>query len=307
MSAKQLARLAAILGVLLLVWGAAALARRRDTTPSTDTFRLPKIIRSEVDTVVISRAKDTTVLARKDSADWSANGHPAAPSAVGDLLSALSDTGARGELVAQRKASQASLDLDDSSGTRVTIKGKNKTLADLVVGKRSQDFSGGYVRPAGEESSYLLRGQLVEFVTRGPDEWREHRLAKVAGDSISRIEISRGARRYALHRVDRKWELIPGGPVDSTRIGDLLTAYSSIEASGFATPAQASSARFNSPDRRVRLLRKDGTPLLTLLFDSTAAGFWVKPDTGKTVYKIESWSADRLAPADTTLRLHAKK
>jgi hypothetical protein len=52
----------------------------------------------------------------------------------------------------------------------------------------------------------------------------------------------------------------------------------------------------------VRLLRKDGTPLLTLLFESTAAGFWVRPDTSKTIYRIESWTADRLAPADTTLR-----
>jgi hypothetical protein len=78
-----------------------------------------------------------------------------------------------------------------------------------------------------------------------------------------------------------------------------------VAATGFASAAEAKSAHFSSPDRRTRILRKDGTPLLTLLFDSTAAGFWVRPDTSKTIYKLESWAADRLVPEDKELR--AKK
>jgi hypothetical protein len=74
-----------------------------------------------------------------------------------------------------------------------------------------------------------------------------------------------------------------------------------VDATGFATAAQADSERFERPDRRTRLLRKDGTPLLTLLFDSTAAGFRVRADTGKTVYTMDGYSVDRLVPADSTL------
>jgi hypothetical protein len=300
MSAKQLVRLAAILGVLLLVWGAAALARRREATPTADTFRLPKITRSEVDTVTISRAKDTTILARRDTNTWTVNGHTASPNAVGDLLTALTDSTPASELVAERKGSHAGLGVDDSAGSKVRIKGKGKTLADLVLGKRSQDFSGGYLRRADQESTYVVRGQLIDVLNRSPDDWREHRIARIATDSVARIEITRGRKSYALLRNEKSWKLASGVPADSAKMGDLLTAYSSVDATGFASPAQA--AHFGQPDRRVRLLRKDGTPLLTLLFDSTAAGFWVRPDTSKTIYRIESWTADRLAPADTTLR-----
>jgi hypothetical protein len=300
MSAKQLVRLAAILGVLLLVWGAAALARRREATPAADTFRLPKITRSEVDTVTISRAKDTTILARRDTNTWTVNGHTASPNAVGDLLTALTDSTPASELVAERKGSHAGLGVDDSAGSKVRIKGKGKTLADLVLGKRSQDFSGGYLRRADQESTYVVRGQLIDVLNRSPDDWREHRIARIATDSVARIEITRGRKSYALLRNEKSWKLATGVPADSAKMGDLLTAYSSVDATGFASPAQA--AHFGQPDRRVRLLRKDGTPLLTLLFDSTAAGFWVRPDTSKTIYRIESWTADRLAPADTTLR-----
>jgi hypothetical protein len=300
MSAKQLVRLAAILGVLLLVWGAAALARRREATPAADTFRLPKITRSEVDTVTISRAKDTTILARRDTNTWTVNGHTASPNAVGDLLTALTDSTPASELVAERKGSHAGLGVDDSAGSKVRIKGKGKTLADLVLGKRSQDFSGGYLRRADQESTYVVRGQLIDVLNRSPDDWREHRIARIATDSVAQIEITRGRKSYALLRNEKSWKLATGVPADSAKMGDLLTAYSSVDATGFASPAQA--AHFGQPDRRVRLLRKDGTPLLTLLFDSTAAGFWVRPDTSKTIYRIESWTADRLAPADTTLR-----
>jgi len=306
MSAKQLARLAAVLVALLLLWGAAALARRREDAPSGEAFRLPNITRAQVDTVVISRAKDTTVLARKDSADWMVNGQPAAPNAVGDLFTALSDTAVSSELVAERKASHSGLGVD-STGSRVQIKGKGKTLANLVVGNRSNDASGGYVRLADQERTYLVRGRLVEVLTRAPDEWRNHQIARVTADSIGRIEISRGRKSYALRRSEKKWELAPGGAADSAKVGNLLTAYSSIEASGFATPAQRDSARFGSPDRRVRVVRQDGTALLTLVFDSTAAGFWVRPDTSKIVYKVESWTADRLAPADSTLQMNKTK
>jgi Domain of unknown function (DUF4340) len=301
MSPKQLARLAAVLVLLLLVWGAAALARRREAGPSGDAFRLPKISRSQVDTVIIARAKDTTVLVQKDSTTWTVNGHPAGSSAVNDLFTALADSAAASELVAERKASQAGLGVDDSAGTRVRIHGKGKTLADLVVGKRSLDLSGGYIRRAGQDSTYMVRGQLVDVLSRGTDEWRDHRIAKVTADSIDRIEISRGRRSYVLRRSGKGWQL-PSGPADSTKVGDLLSAYSSVDATGFASAAQADSARFAPPDRRTRVLRKNGSPILTLLFDSTATAFWVRPDTSKTIYQVESWTADRLAPPDSALK-----
>jgi hypothetical protein len=188
----------------------------------------------------------------------------------------------------------------------VEVKGTGRTFANLVVGRRSQDYSGGYVRHADQEATYLLRDQLVELVTRPAEEWRDRRIAQVLPDSVARVEVSRGARRYVLSRQGKNWVFSHGARADSARAAELMTAYQAVEASGFASPAEAKSARFSSPDRRVRLLRKDGTPLVTLLFDSTATGFWVRPDTGKTVYKMENWTADQLTPADSSLRAKGK-
>jgi hypothetical protein len=298
-----LLRLALLLAVLLLVWGAAALATRRaDTSAKADVFRLPTMQPTAIDTVVLTRPGDTVVLARKDTTAWTANGHPAAAQAITDLLAALADSTPGAELVAERRSSHAALGVDSAAGTRVQARGRGGRVADLVVGKHSPQFSGGYLRRADEESTYLVHGNLVDVLSRRGDEWRDHRIAAVRADSVAAVEISRGARRYAIRRGGTGWTLAPGGPADSARAADLVGAYAAVEAAGFASDAQADSARFSPADRKIRLLRKDGTPILTLLFDSTRTGFWVKPDTGRTVYMVETWVADRLAPADTSLR-----
>jgi len=302
MSAKQLLRLGLLFGALVLLWGGAALARHRGATPAGDAFRLPPIPRASVDSVLLARAGDTTVLARKDTSTWTVNGHPAGRQAIADLFAALGDSAPGGELVAERRASHAALGVDSAGGTRVRVRGGGRTLADLVVGHRSSDFSGGFVRRADQEATWLARGRLVDVLTRPTDEWRDHRIASVTPDSVGAIEIARGSRRYVLKRAGAGWTLSPGGTADSAQAANLVAAYRGVDAVGFASPAQADSAHFAQPDRRVRLVGKDGAPLLTVLFDSTAGGFWVRPDTGQPVYRIDAFSADRLAPADSTLR-----
>ena len=303
MSAKQLMRLVLVFLALLVLWGAAALGRRHGSAnPGGESLRLPAVARSAVDSIVLTKAGASVVLARKDSTAWTANGFPAAMPAVNELLDALADSTSN-ELVAERKSSQVDLGVDSAHGTwmRVGSKGR-KNLLELVAGNRSPDFSGGYARLPDQERTYMVHGRLVEAATRPADDWRDHRIAAVPSDSIGGVEIARGAKRYELERQGTRWSLSTGGTVDSSRAAMLLSGYKAIEAGGFATAAQADSARFNPPDRRLRLMRKDGSPLLTLLFDSTAAGMRVKSDTGKTVYTMDAYVVDQLAPADSSLR-----
>jgi hypothetical protein len=304
MSARQLARIAILFGVLLLLWGAAALARHRESAPATvDRFTLPSVKRSAVDSVRIARPADTMVLRRRDTT-WTANGHPASSAALGDLFTALSDTAPASELVAERRASHAGLGVDSAGGTRVRVFGHGRTLADLVVGHRTPDLSGIYLRRADQDVTYLVHGGMPAALDRSGAEWRDRRIGAVPAESIATVDVSRGKRSYTLRRSDGHWSFASGAAADSAAVAALLGSYRAIEATGFASDAQADSAHFDRPDRRVRLLRPDGTPLLALLFDSTSSGFWLRPDTSKTVYKVESWTADHLVPADSTLRTH---
>lgn len=306
MSPKHLARLAMVLGALLLLWGAASLARRGSSGSSeSDRFALPAIPRDSVDSIVIQRAADTARLARVDSATWTVNGHRAAPGAVQELLAALGDTARRTELVGGRPASHAGFGVDSAKGARIRVVRGDSALVDLVQGNRGPGLEGGYFRLAGDSAVYLVSGDLAPALERTSDELRDQRIAGVSADSVARIEVIRGRRSYTLRRDSTTWMLAPGGRADSAAVAELLSSYREVEAAGFATQAQADSAQFARPDRRVALLREDGTPLLRLAFDSTATGFWVRVGEDSTVYRMDTWSADRLTPGDSTLKAKA--
>jgi hypothetical protein len=302
MSPKQLARLAIVLVALLLLWGAASLARRGSRGPSeSDRFALGAIPRDSVDSIVIQRSADTARLARMDSATWTVNGHRASRDAVQNILAALGDTARRTELAGGRSASHAGFGVDSAKGVRIRIVRGDSTVADLVQGNRGPGLEGGYFRLASDSAVYLVAGNLAQALEPTSDELRDKRIAGVSADSVARIEIKRGRRSYALRRDGITWTLANGGRADSTAVVDLLSSYGQVEAAGFASPAQADSAKFARPDRQVVLRRADGSPLLELAFDSTATGFWVRGGEDSTVYRLDTWSADRLTPSESTL------
>jgi hypothetical protein len=302
MTPTQLARLAMVLGALLLLWGGASLARRGGGASESDRFALPAIVRNSTDSVIIIRPADTARLARRDSTTWTVNGHPAATSAVADLFAALADTARRTELVGAKTASHSGFGVDSAKGARIRIVRGDSTLADLVQGKRGPSLDGGYFRAAGDSSVYLVGGDLAQVLEKTSDEWRDRRIAGAISDSVARIELTRGKRSYRLDRDSTGWKLTPGGRADSSAVAELLGSYRQVDAAGFASEAQADSANFARAERRAALLRADGTPLVALAFDSTANGFWVRAGKDSVVYRLDTWSADRLVPADSTLK-----
>jgi hypothetical protein len=225
---------------------------------------------------------------------------------VEELFKALADTGRRTELVGGRTVSHAGFGVDSAKGARIRIIRRDSTLLDLVQGNRAAGLDGGYFRLAGDSAVYLVSGELAPALERSSEEWRDHRVGGVPSDSIAKIEVSRGKRSYAVSRDGKGWNLNPGGRADSSAVSALLTDYGDVQAAGFASAAQADSANFTRPDRRIALLRADGSPLLSLAFDSTANGFWVRATGDSTVYRLDTWSVDRLAPADSTLKAKPK-
>ena len=305
MTPRNLRLLAVALGVLLLLWGAVAVASRngRDTE---QRLRLPGIATADVDTVTITGARDTVVLARAGTG-WRVNGHPTDPQAVGELVTSLGDSTAAGDLVAENASSYAQLGMDSASARRVRVEAHGKTVLNLVTGKPGVVYGTGYLRRATDPAVYLVRSSLPRIAERRADGWRDKRIALIPADSVSKIEVQRGARRYALLREGARWTLAPGGAADSMAVANFLRALADIRAAGFASPGQADSLRFSPPSRRLRVLGRNGAPRLSLVFDSTAAGLWARPDTGGTVWRLEGWGVDQLTPADSTLAARPAK
>jgi hypothetical protein len=304
MSPRTLLRLAIALLALLALWGAVTLGTKKGDLE--ERFRIPGTAAKDVDTVVFAGLHDTVVLARSGADAWLANGHPADRRMMEDLLTSLADTAASGDLVAETPASYSSVGMDSASAKRVRVVAKGKTVADVIVGKAGQVYGTGYVRASSQPRVYLVRSGLPTLASRTADEWRDHRIGGIPQDSIARVEIQRGAKRYTLAKQAAKWVLSPGGATDSTAVANFLSDLGSIQATGFAAPAQVDSLTFTSPKRRLAVFGPDGRPKLRLIVDSTRGGLWARADTGATVWKLETWSADQITPAESTLAVRRK-
>lgn len=309
MSPKQLVRLAAILLVVVALWGAVALASRRSGEGSAGERLLPKIDSSAIDSITLTGPQDTILLQRPDrsGSGWRVNGHAADSQAVGQILKALAEPDAAGELVARNPTSHERLRVTEDSGRRVRVLSRGRVLLDLLAGKQATDGQGIYLRRANQPEVYVVEGELASALARPGEEWRERTIARINTDSVARIEISRGRRSYTLRREGSRWLFASGTPADSAAVANLLANYRVVEAAGFATKAQRDSLRFDRRRRRARLLDGSGKPLLALSFDSVASGIWVQAEgkgqpAGAEPYRIESWTADQLTPADSTLR-----
>lgn len=300
MNPAQLRKLGIALGALLLLWLGLVLIRRLRSDQPT-TMVVSKVNQAEVDTLVIDRKEDPVRLTRK-GAGWLVNGLAASTSAVEDLLNALADTAAHGELVAENASSHERLGVDSTNGKRVTAKKGGTTLFTYLVGKRGSNWESGYLRRPGENPVYLLKGRLVELAERRIDDWRDKRIAAALPDSVTEVEITRGKKSYLLKKSDKTWTFTDGGATDSTGVASLLNQFKTLDGSAFATTAQADSTDFAKPERQVRLRGSGGRPLFSLAMDSTLGGFWVRRDSLPTVYKLDSWRADQLTPIDSTLR-----
>ena len=300
MRPDQLRRLATILAVLLVVWGGLSLLRRaRADRP--EGFDLPHFNRAEVDTILVTRG-DTTVRLVRKGAGWMVNQYTAVTASVKEFLDALADTAATSELVARSASSHERLGVDSVKGKRVAAKAGAKALVTYVVGNRGPNWESAYVRRPGANDVYLLKGRLAELAERKVDDWRDKHLASVEPDSVGEIEVTRGKTNYLLKRDGKAWKFKDGAETDSAAVASLLGQFKSLDAAGFATPAQADSADFVKPERRVRLARAGGRPLLQLTIDSAGYNYWVRKDTLSTVYRMDSWAVDQLTPKDSTLR-----
>ena len=302
MTGTQLRYLAIALVIALALWGLAELLGSRGGGVER-TALLPAIPSEEIGAVDIGRAADTIRLRRAEGDAWTVDGFPASPAAVASLLEALGAP-TEGELVARSAASHARMGLDSAQAKRLTVRGGDRVLGELLVGNHGRAYQTASARLPDRDDVYLLDGGLVPLVDRGVNDWRDRRIVSVVPDSIRGIEIARGRTHYALERRDETWALAGGGAVDSARVAQLVSAFGNVEAQGtaFATPAEADSADFTSPERRVVLTGSGGAPLATLAFDSTASGFWVRRDGSPTVFRLFQWKVDELTPADSTIR-----
>lgn len=300
MSGLQLRRLAVAVVVLLGLWGLSALLGHR-----SDQLRgalvLPVLPPTLKDTITIIHGRDTVRLAQVAPSVWTANGFPAAPGKGDELLKAIGDTSPR-DVASINKATLPRMGLDSVTAWTLRVGPAGQPRFTLLIGNPGGEYGTAYVRLPRSDTAYLWRGTLPALVQRVPDIWRDHHIASVAPDSVQSIEITLHGKRFSVTRQGKGWT-IDGQRADSAKVGVLLAQYRNLEAQGFGT---RDSLRGTSPrgHRAVTMHGRGAAPLLSLVLDSAAGGFWATKSGDATVYRLAAYSVLQLTPAADSLRAH---
>ena len=302
MSSVQLRRLASALVVLLALWGLSALASHR-SDKVRGSLALPALPPTLTDTIAIIHGRDTVRLAQVAPSVWTANGFPATPGKGTELLRAIGDTSPR-DVASISPSSFGRMGLDSTAWT-LRVGPAAQPRFTLLIGKTGSEYGTAYVRLPKSDTAYLWRGTMPYLVQRGPDVWRDRRIATIAPDSIESIEIGLHGRHFTVQRQAKGWT-VEGQKADSMKMGVLLAQFRTLDAQGFGGPHTADSLRHGSArgQRTVTVRGKGGAPVLSLTLDSTSGSYWATRARDSVAYRIENYQVTQLTPAADSLRAH---
>ncbi len=299
MSRKTLRLMVQALVLLIVVWAGVTFFSNREAATAPASGALAELFQGvtpeTVSAVKIRPPRGSEVaLERQGAGAWTVNGLPADSSEIARLLDGL-EGAAIGDLVATNPENHARMGVAGDSAWRVELDVDGATRT-VLLGSAGSRYGTTYVRAPGEDPVYLMTGNVRSLLTRGADAWRNKRVAAVDTAAVARIEVAAGDDAYRLQRQDSTWTLEGGGKADAATVRSLLGELASARASGFVAPGD-SLAQVPARDR-VLALSATGDTLAALTVGGEGGDRWVRARGDETLYRLQSYRADRLAPAE---------
>ncbi len=181
-----------------------------------------------------------------------------------------------GTLVSDNPEKQALYQVDDQTGLRLVLSGKNdRKIADLIIGKSGPDATSTYVRREGENRVFLVPRTLVGRFSPEERDWRKRTLWQLQPKAIEAIEIKSPERVYSITRAeDDRWsfEGSEEGEVSGDEAADIVRRFVSAQAVGFDDEVELADAGLLYPPVTVKILRREGAPLTLKIGRHNEAG-----------------------------------
>ncbi|HKI45014.1 MAG TPA: DUF4340 domain-containing protein [Balneolales bacterium] len=186
--------LAALFVVLLVVAGFMKFSQ----SSSSSRALLSNVITidtAKVNKVVIHTPTSKAMKLTKKGGRWSVqqgNGesYPADGNTVEDVINSLN--GVKPQSIVTHNPRQFTRYAVDSTGTKVDFDNGNTKLASIYLGRfqmQNQRSAGTYVRPASQNTVYMINGFLTHSFDRHLDEWRQKQVWQYPRSKITQVDM----------------------------------------------------------------------------------------------------------------------
>ncbi len=298
----------------------------RDAVSERGATLLPDVAKQVDDIATISiKTEDQEITLKRDGDAFAeaASGFPVKQDVVRTLMASVAllniEEKKTADATRHAELNLAAKDAEKGAGEWVSFGSKSGgEIAAVIAGKTDYTVGGirggQYVRRAGEDQTYLVRGSVK--LPYGRSGWFETKLLEVKPETVVSAEIAKGtARQAALTKVGEALKLVdlPEGKVaDDTKIGQLTRLFQNL--TFIDVRKKASSANADAPT--VSVATSDGLSVkLVSLGVTEDKGHWVQivasgetPEAKKALAdvaeKLETYefkvSGSKIAPIDWT-------
>jgi hypothetical protein len=302
------------LAVLAVLGGALFLANKKEKeeaatyTLSGQAAALPKIAITEDDTkaidkIVLTKAGEdggagTEVELAKKGEDWrvvrpvDASANQANVKSLLDNLKNLKVT----ELIESGKASYDKYKVADGKGLHAVFSKGSATVLDGIFGESGG--RGQMARLAGKEGVYAIKGYSSYLYDREIKGWRDTTVFKFEDSAVTNVSIDNEHGNFAFAKDGDKWSAKHKQKdlerFEESKLKDLLRAYKSLNADGFADKEKTEAdLGLDKPASTLVMTLNDGAKR-EVKVGATAEGTsrWVKASGLPEIVSISSWAAD---------------
>ncbi|HSG81456.1 MAG TPA: DUF4340 domain-containing protein [Gemmatimonadota bacterium] len=298
MSDRLVKTLVGALVLLILAWLAARFIVQRGAETRSGSFQLAAAA-DAIDSIVVTTSGDTVRL--RAGEPWTVNGYEALPETGYSLQQALQEAQV-GQRVSRNPENHPRMGVSDDEGRRFTVYSGDGARVTLIVGGRAGAFDEYYVRRAGDDDVYIVKGSLVNLANRGADDWRDREIFSAERTSVQRLEYAYPDETFALVRDSAAWRLAPSGAeAEIGTVSTLLSQLTALRAIGFAADSASAALNWEEAAPRLRVVGPEGAELGQLLFlENPDVGYFVRRAGSPVVYTLSSYTGDQIVvrPAD---------
>jgi hypothetical protein len=306
MNWKKTLTAGAVFAALILATVVLLRSPEKGTRPAGERPRpIPKIKTGDFDTIEVTKGGVTTVIQTKG--DGYQIIKPVDYPAEKDAAKAAFESVAKiefGSLISDQKSRHNDLEVGDGS-LRVALKKGDKVLADLHIGKTTNDQT--LVRLEGKDDVWAASGLMKYQWDKDTTAWRDKSIARFDEKDGEKIEVdSKAGGRIVLTKPAPsdagpapEWRIAESSkkidPFDKSSANDLISQLSNWQATEFADSAKPEETGLDAPENKVTATLRNGTQIKVLIGKKKGAeDTYVKLADKPQVFVANKYSTGRI-------------
>ncbi|HEY5281486.1 MAG TPA: DUF4340 domain-containing protein [Polyangia bacterium] len=209
-----------------------------------------------------------------------------------------------GTIVSDQKSRQGEFELGDD-GLRVTVKKGDKALADLRIGKTTNQMT--MVRVEGKDEVWSTSGIFKYQFDKDTAAWRDKSITSFDEKDAEKLQItSKSGGKIVLGKPAPRdagptpeWQVVESSvkvePFDKTVASGVASQLATFKANDFADDAKPADTGLDAPELTVTVTLHNGKQQTALVGNKKGTeDFYVKSADSPQVFLVKKYNLDRL-------------